>query len=211
MKSSHFRVILGALLLVMGAVALLQNFHVLQFTGSIWGIFWAVVFMAGGAAFLTVLFNNKQNWWAAIPGLTLVGLGAIIAISILFPAFPGNITGAIFLAAIGAAFWVIYFLLPENWWAIIPGGTLVTLAVVTMTSDYNGDLSGGLFFVGLGITFGLLALLPSNKMRWPWIPAGILTAMGLIIAFSSLAGSLIWPVALILLGGFFIYRAVRLR
>jgi hypothetical protein len=35
--------------------------------------------------------------------------------------------------------------------------------------------------------------------------------MGVIIAFSSLAGELIWPVALILLGGFFIYRAVRNR
>jgi peptidoglycan/LPS O-acetylase OafA/YrhL len=147
MKSSHFRVILGALLLVMGTVALLQNFHVLQFSGSLWGIFWAVIFMAGGVAFLTVFFNNRQNWWAVIPGLTLVGLGAITAISILFPDFPGNITGAIFLASIGAAFWVIYFRMPDNWWAIIPGGTLVTLAVVSVAADYNGELSGGLFFM----------------------------------------------------------------
>ena len=211
MKSSHFRVILGALLLVLGTVALLQNLHVIQFSGSIWGIFWAVIFMAGGAAFLTALVNNRQNWWAAIPGLTLVGLGLIIAISLLFPAFPGNITGALFLAAIGAAFWVIYFRMPENWWAIIPGGTLLTLAAVTIVSDYNGELSGGLFFIGLGITFGLLALIPTTKMKWPWIPAGILTAMGVVIAFSSLAGALIWPIALILLGGFFIYRAVRNR
>jgi hypothetical protein len=211
MKSSQFRVIIGVMLLLMGAVALLQNFHVFQFSGSLWGIFWAVVFMAGGAAFLTVLITNRQNWWAVIPGLTLVGLGAIIAISTLFPDFPGNITGAIFLTAIGAAFWVIYFMMPDNWWAIIPGGTLVTLAAVTIASDYNGEFSGGLFFIGLGITFGLLALIPSTKMKWPWIPAGILTVMGLIIAFSSLAGELIWPVALILLGGFFIFRAIRNR
>jgi hypothetical protein len=203
MRNSSWRIIIGGLLLVMGAVALLQNFNVFHFAGSLWGIFWAIVFIAGGVTFLTVFLPGRQNWWAVIPGITLIGLGATIALPTIFPNFPGNITGAIFLASIGIAFWLVYYLARDNWWAIIPGGTMLTLAVVTIVSDYNDLVSGGVFFIGLGITFALLALIPTLKMKWAWIPAGI--------AFASFAWQFIWPVALIAVGGYFIYRAAAHR
>jgi hypothetical protein len=209
MKITNWRIIIGGLLLLMGAVALLQNFNVIPFgAGSLWGIFWALIFIAGGVAFLSVLISNRENWWAAIPGITLVGLGTIIIISTLFPGL-GEITGAIFLASIGVAFWIVYFLVPQNWWAIIPGGTLLTLAAVTIVSPYNGEVSGGLFFIGLGVTFALLALIPSIKMKWAWIPATVLGIMGIMIAFASIAWNYLWPAALIVLGAYFIFRAFK--
>jgi hypothetical protein len=211
MKPSSWRIVVGGLLLVMGALALLQNLNVLNYGGQIWGLFFALIFIAGGAMFLSALVTNRTNWWAAIPGIILIGLGITIAIPALFPALPDWVSGGIFLVSIGAAFWVVYFMSPQNWWAIIPGGTLITLAVVTALGSYNGFASGGAFFIGLGITFALLALIPSIRMKWAWIPAGILAALGLLLFFSAFAASIIWPILLIAIGAYFIYRSFRHR
>jgi hypothetical protein len=74
--------------------------------------------------------------------------------------------------------------------------------------------TAGLFFLGLGLTFALVALLPNPQgdMRWAWIPGGILLLIGSIflVAGENLL-VYIWPVILILAGGLFIVRALRNR
>ncbi|MGH2522891.1 MAG: hypothetical protein ACRDH2_10350, partial [Anaerolineales bacterium] len=71
-----------------------------------------------------------------------------------------------------------------------------------------------LFFLGLGLTFMLLAGLPTpqGRMRWPLIPGGILAVMGLLIAIGFGQGiNYIWPVALILVGLYLVARTFGLR
>jgi hypothetical protein len=48
-----------------------------------------------------------------------------------------------------------------------------------LTEVFNVVESGGVFFVGLGLTFLLVALLA--KMRWAYIPAAILLLFGFFI------------------------------
>jgi len=75
-----------------------------------------------------------------------------------------------------------------------------------------GGSSGGIFFLGLGITFALLALLPTSggQMRWAWIPAGILGLMGILIIFAAEnLINYIWPSALILAGILLVGRSFR--
>jgi hypothetical protein len=65
--------------------------------------------------------------------------------------------------------------------------------------------------LGLGLTFAVVALLPTNagRMVWAWIPAGILGLMGLLLmaATGSMIGYL-WPLVIIVAGGFLILRTV---
>jgi len=103
----------------------------------------------------------------------------------------------------------------ENWWAIIPAGVMVTLAVVSFLDQFfAGFETGGIFFLGLGLTFGLVAILPGprGEMRWAFIPAGVLFLIGLVLlaALTSLV-NYIWPVALILVGLYFIFRTFLLH
>ena len=213
MRPYYWRFIAGLVLLLFGAIALLQNFNVINVGSNIWGLLMAVIFIGASASFLTVLLTNRLNWWAAIPGVVLLALGIMIAVPILIPAFSGALLGAFFLAAIGLSFWVVYFLSPQNWWAIIPGGALFTLAVIAGLSDNNGNESGSLLFIGLAITFALVALLPvsGRRMTWPWIPAGILFVFGALLSFNSYSwGRYLWPVLLILVGLVIIVRP-RLR
>jgi hypothetical protein len=116
---------------------------------------------------------------------------------------------------IGLAFWIVYFTNREYWWAVIPGGTLVTLGLVAgATSIWGGVELGGLFFVGLGLTFLLVAVLPTpqGQMKWAYIPAVVLLAMGALIwlAATSLLQYL-WPLALIAAGGYLLWRAYGKR
>ena len=101
------------------------------------------------------------------------------------------------------------------WWPIIPGGTLLTLALVAGLSDaVSGAKTGGIFMLGLGLTFLLVYLLSTSgsRMTWAFIPAATLALIGvLLLTGMELFASAIGPLALIALGGFILYRALRAR
>jgi hypothetical protein len=123
--------------------------------------------------------------------------------------------GALFLGGIALAFWMIYLVNPDHWWAVIPGGALFTLALVAgLSSVLEGVEMGGVFFLGLGLTFALLALLPApgERLNWAIIPAIVLLAMGaLITAAAAQLIDYVWPSVLILGGLYLIYRIFRSR
>lgn len=197
MNNKRSSIILGALLVVIGLAFLAQNFGLF---GGLENLIWVVLFGIGGLAFLYVFAANREQWWAIIPGFTLLGLAGLIG----FGERLGALGGAFFLGAIGLAFWVIYILRRDFWWAIIPAGVLTTLAVVASTAEHvDGMAVGGFFFLGLAATFALVYLLPNpeGRMKWALIPAGILGVMGLLMIL-SLGGLInyIMPAALILLG-----------
>ena len=147
MKRLKVHIIGGVLLIAAGILFLLQNFGVL----TIGTYVWPVLFGIGGLVFLYVFLTSRANWWAIIPGLVLLSLAAVSVLDQFAPQFDEDWGGAIFLGGIGLAFWMIYFVKHEHWWAIIPGGALFTLALVTgLSSVLEGVEVSGVFFWGLG-------------------------------------------------------------
>ncbi|MBV6395565.1 MAG: hypothetical protein HFACDABA_01143 [Anaerolineales bacterium] len=201
MKRIDPSILVGAALIVLGGLFVLQNMGVLNDVGD---IFWGVAFLAAGAFFLVSYFGGA--WWAAIPGCVLVGIGALI----LLPDSLDRFGGALFLGGIGLAFWLAYFpARQERWWALIPAGVLTTLAFITFLPELAGDkFTPGFFFLGLALTFALVALLAG--MRWAWYPAAALGGMGFLflVALGSLA-NYIWAAALIAAGLFLVFRYFR--
>jgi hypothetical protein len=200
------RIVIGTLLILAGALGFLQAFGFLRDASD---VFWGLVFLAAGAVFLFVFANGfaTGNWWAAFPGFVLAGLGVVI----LLPEALDNIGGAIFLGAIGLSFWAVYLTGRDRWWAIIPGGVLFTLAVVSALPDefLGGLSSGGVFFLGLALTFLLVALLAG--MGWAYWPAGALSVFGVFLLFQSGVSlfSYLAAAALILAGGYMVLRSLR--
>jgi hypothetical protein len=200
------RILWGALLIFAGVVFLLQNLGL--FEGG--DLFWAIVLGLGGLFFLSAFLPNRANWWALIPGFTLLSIALLIVLERFAHSFTQNWGGSIVLGGIAVSFFAVYLANRDNWWAIIPGGVMLTLAFVAgFDSAFGGFGGGGIFFLGMGLTFALLAVLqtPQGQMKWAWIPAGVLLLIGLLIMAASEAwAGLIWPVALILVGIFFVYR-----
>jgi hypothetical protein len=214
MKRQTASVFVAIFLILIGIIALLDNLSILPFYayGIQW--LWLGAFGLAGVLFLAAFVSNRQeSWWAAIPGFALLGLAVLSGI----PAFAESaLGGGFFLGMISLSFWVIYFTHREQWWAVIPGGVLLTLAVTAVLpeSTGGGQDAGGFFFLGLGLTFLLVYLLPTPEGRKDWAiwPAAILGLMGALISLGSSGWSrFIWPVALIALGGFIIYRTFTRR
>lgn len=195
------RLIIGALLVLGGLLSLLDAMDIISDGG---GIFWGLLFAAGGLIFLSMLINNRENWWAAFPAFTLLGL----ALSSFLPESLEAFEGLVFFAGISAGFWWVYFTGTDRWWAIIPAGVLLTLGIVSAVDDVTGMETGGLFFLGLGLTFVLVAVLPGGGGRsWALIPGVVLLLFGALLGtpYSGLTEYL-WPAVLILLGGYFVLR-----
>ncbi len=210
----------GLLLVGGGVLFLLSNLGLFQGFGSaIWSIIWMLAFAVGGAFFLlTFLRDYRTNWWAAIPGMTLLGLALSALFDNIVPGLSG-LSGPIFLASIGGGFVLVYIAVPENWWAIIPAGVMLTLGAVAGVDEagiggFGGDFEGTLFFFGLGATFLVLALLPNTRadLRWAFIPALVMIVLGLFVAASlDSVINYIWPVALIGGGLYMLLRGVSHR
>jgi hypothetical protein len=211
MDRTRTRVAAGALLIGAGLLVLLQNLGVIR---SGLDLLWSICFLVGGAIFTYVFITDRKNWWAVIPGFALLGIGGLILLGWALPVAGHRWGGGLFLGALGAAFWVIYANRRDQWWPIIPGGVLITLALVASLDEGLGvgfD-TGSLFFLGLGATFLLVYLLaqPRATMAWALYPAVALGAIGVIIAIasSSLMGYL-GPLALLAAGGYLVVRAAR--
>jgi len=207
MKKLDARVLFGLLLIVGGLLLLLQNFWG---PGGLLALVWAFLFGAAGAAFFFVFFTNRAHWWAVIPGCALLGIAALIALDQIAPQVADALGGVLFLGGMGLGFWVVYFIKRELWWVVIPGGVMLTLALIAgLSSVLEGDETGEILFLGLGLTFGLLSFgqTPQGRLRWALIPAAVLLVMGLLLsaAATPLLGYL-WPVALILIGLYFVFR-----
>ncbi len=195
------RLIIGVLLVLGGVLSLLNAMGVISNAG---GIFWGLIFGVGGLIFLYMLVNDRNNWWAAFPAFTLLGL----SVSSFLPDSLKAYDGLVFFAGISLGFWWVYFTSKERWWAIIPAGVLLTLGVVSSVENASDMATGGLFFLGLGLTFILVAVLPGGSGRsWALIPGTILLLFGALLGtpYSGITNYL-WPAVLIILGGYFVVR-----
>ena len=266
MKRSTTSSLVGLVLICAGVLFLLQNFGLAHYVG---GVIWALLFAVGGLVFLAAFVLNHDNWWAIIPGLTLLGLSALIGVSTVFPALAGPAASllfaaiglsflviyathrdfwwalipgftllglsalvfvstlfpalagpaaSLFLAGIGLSFWAVYATNSERWWAIIPGGTMLTLAFIVAFTAFPGLSEGrwvpSILFLGLAATFGLLYLLPTpqNHPVWALWPASVLAIMGLLMTafFGQMAG-ILWPLILIAAGAVVLLRTMQRR
>jgi hypothetical protein len=143
MKALTSLTLWGSLLILGGILFLLDNLGYIE----IGGLVWALILAVGGLVFISVFLSEREHWWALIPGFTLLGVAATVAVGYLFPSW-ANLGGMFVLGGISVAFWMLYVVKREFWWAIIPGGVLATLAIVSVwDSVFPGTIDSGGFTV----------------------------------------------------------------
>ncbi len=208
MKILSSRIFWGLVLVIGGVLLLLDTFGVIE--GG--AIFWTIISAFVAILFLSFYATNQEHWWALIPGTIFLSISAVIGLNEYLPGFnERNLSGTIILSGISLSFLLVYLAEHSNWWSIIPAGVIATIALVSyMEINSTMFVTGGIFFLGLGLTFALVAILPTSigQMRWAWIPAGILCLIGLIILISvEQYINYIWPSVLIVMGIFLVGRS----
>ena len=113
-----------------GVVLLLFNFDLLAFDVTVqYGAGVALALAAAG--FFGGYMAKPANWWRLIPGWTLLALAGMAFLS-MSPAIPPRLIAAVLFLGLGLAFANIYAVnRQDNWWAIIPGGFMLVVSVVT--------------------------------------------------------------------------------
>ncbi|MBL8101766.1 MAG: hypothetical protein JNM02_04485 [Anaerolineales bacterium] len=175
MKRIDLRIIFGIMLILGGALTLMETMGYLKDASD---IFWGGVFIAAGLVFLSLLFGG--HWWSAFPGFTLLALGVLI----ILPDSLEDFGGAIFLGGIALGFWYVYFTgRAERWWALIPAGVMTALALVVIVSERFEEYSGAVFLGGIGLAFFAVYFTSVAERWWALIPAGVLSTLaGVTIA-----------------------------
>jgi len=198
-------------------------------TGAIAAIIWlssigvegewmgALFMLAVALPFWVIYFSNRSaNWWAIIPG------GVLLAISLIpllvVEAFSGELFGAVFMAMLGLVFLLVYLSRREQWWAIIPAGSMLTIGAVVALSTvqfgsmFSESIIGGAFFAGLALTFGALWLLRSqHETEWAKFPGIALAAVALISLVVGTNANLVFPILLLGVGVWLLVRTLRQR
>jgi hypothetical protein len=213
MRRLTIQITFGVLVVLAGILLLLEATGVL----IVPPVLWAAVLLLASATFAWVYAADRASWWAAIPSAALLG-AAIVTLMETDPDGLGQWTEVPFLVALSLGFWAVYLRDPRHWWALIPAGMLLTISVVTaVTATMSGAVTGAIFLAGAAVTFALVAVLPGGVSRrwWAWIPAGVL-AIGAIAVLLSAAEwitllNALWPTAIIVAGGFLIWRALERR
>ncbi|MDF1514284.1 MAG: hypothetical protein P1S60_10795 [Anaerolineae bacterium] len=208
MAKLRSRMVWGSLLIVAGLLFLLDSLGQL-YLGSVWPVF----FGFAGVMFLVTFFRDSSQWWPIIPGFTLIGLVLVILVDTVAPGLANTINGAIFLGSLGLGFLgVLLATGGRQWWAMIPGGVLVTLAVTDLLSAVvSDDVGAALFMFGFAGTFGLVYLFSGQGQRrgWALYPAVILTLIGCFALASAVnLGYLVWPLAFIGAGAYILIRTL---
>lgn len=211
MKWPILRVLWGLLFIFAGILFLLDSIGAI----SIGEFQWAIILGIGGLGFLSVFIADRNHWWALFPAFGLLIGATVHFLENAFPALPDDFGGVIAMGGIGLAFLLIFLRNIANWWALIPAGVLISSASALLIGGFAPELeSGGVFLIGLGLTFGLVGLVPTEqgRMRWAFIPALVLLIIGSLILLASInLFTLIWPLGLIAMGLLIIYLVFRAR
>lgn len=180
---------------------------------------WVAIFFAlAGIGFAVDFARDAGSWWAAIPAGSLLGLGALIAF-VESTTAPDEWGASMLLAGSGLGFVAVYFRIRDHWWALIPAGLLLGVAIIVASVPIV-DREEGIAVVVLGLMAAILvalALIPirGRRMLWPLIPAGVL---GVVAGFLARDAAEVlepfnWvsPAALLVVGLVVVFRTLSGR
>ena len=175
----------GVLLVGVGLLALARQMgYIDQVPDTLWIWIFALVSLL---ALLSYGLSGWQQWGWLFPAGVFGGLAVTIALAI------NNVDSA----AVGSPlffgllipFGVAYLTdRARNWWALIPGGVMLFLALTTLTVDsIGGEWIGSLFLFLIGLSF-LVVYLNNRARAWALLVAYILGVLSIAPAMASGGG-----------------------
>jgi hypothetical protein len=217
MTKINLRLIFGAFLIIVGVILLLENLGLFELGSLVWTGILTVL----ASCFVVIYFRNHRLWWVWIPAVTLLSFAVQFALQDLAPAFERQYGEAIVLAGVALSFLTAYGFSTSNWWAVIPGGIFLTLSVLNLMEKKAISLrleNESVFYMGMGLTFALLYILPSpgSRKTWALFSGVVFLLFGIFFTISDvkliniILPSLIILIGVLLLARNFLWRGTKI-
>ena len=133
---------------------------------------------------------HRTNTWLWSAGLMVGGLVLLLfnlnGLARFEPLAQYILGGLTFAGGLG--FFAGFIAAPTHWWRLIPGWTLLALAlmiVATTLPAVGPQLTAALLFVGLAAAFAHIYLLRRHDNWWAIIPSGFMLVLAAVIVLSS--------------------------
>lgn len=185
MKVNRSSLFWGILLIVFGGLALAQQMGYLdQMPDSVWVWVFGLISLIGLIAYLV---SGFKDWGWLFPFGIFGGLAITIGFAVSGYDNPAMASPLFFglLIPFGAAYLLDR---SKNWWALIPGGVMLFLALVTLLVDnVGGEWVGTLFLFLIALSFFIVYI--NNRTRqWALLVAYILFVLSVAPAMASFGG-----------------------
>jgi len=195
----------GGLLIILGLLLLAEN---LGWLGNFDTPFWSLALGAIALFFLVTYISDRTQWWALIPGLTLMGVAVAIFLA-EEELVADHVVAAIVLVGVGLPFLLIFIFDRQHTWALIPALTMAGIALGVFLEGagiIDGTAMAG--FVLGGISLGFVSIFVIERQSW-WvlIPAVIIGFMAVVFLIAAAARFII-PVVIILFGLLLLLRTM---
>ncbi|MGE5376423.1 MAG: hypothetical protein ACM3XO_15295 [Bacteroidota bacterium] len=189
MKVNRTGLFWGILLIGAGAIALGQQLgYIQQFTDP---QFWIWVFaIISLASVVEYALSGWKQWGWLFPAGALGGVALVITLAI------NNVNSAAVASPIFFGLLIPFAAAyltdrTRNWWALIPGGIMLFLALTLLLVDnVGGEWVGAMLFLMFALAF-LIVYLTNRTRTWALLVAyifGVLSLAPMLAAFDDMAG-----------------------
>lgn len=138
----------------------------------------APVLLGVSLPFFIVYLLDRKNWWALIPGWTMLVISAVVSLEEFID---GEWVATLILWGIALPFLVVFLTDRSRWWALIPFGVMgIVGAIPALTTVADDDLIGGLLMFLFALPFFVVFLARQGNW-WALIPGGVLATIGVTV------------------------------
>jgi hypothetical protein len=187
MKVNRSSLFWGILLIGFGGLALAQQMGYLdQMPDSLWVWIFGLISLIGLVAYIA---SGFKEWGWLFPFGVFGGLAVLIGFAVSGYDNPAMASPLFFGLLIPFAAAYLYDR-SRNWWALIPGGVMLFLALVLLLVDnVGGEWVGSLFLFMIALSFFVVYL--NNRTRqWALLVAYILFVLSIAPAMASFGGDM---------------------
>ena len=201
-KSKKQGLVWGGLLILFGAMALVQTFADL----SAW--VWVAALAAGGVGGYGMYTKDRTEKWLLIISYAMFAVAALVALLTL-NVLQDPFIATFVLLAIALPFLVAFLQSDRTKWGLlIPAYVLLAVSVMvplTETGILDDTLVAAFVLFAVAIPFFVVYMRDSEKW-WALIPGGITAVIGLSFLIAEKAAQYIAPVILIIAGAWVLVR-----
>jgi hypothetical protein len=176
LKNTRNRFVWGGLLILLGALSLLER----AFGLSSW--VWVVCLVAAGVVVALLFGRDRSDKAALIPAYALWAVALLIALTSM-RVLRGTFIATFVLSAVAVPFLVVYLRHRKQWWALIPAYVLLSVALMVGLIGIRllrNEAIATYVLWSIGLPF-LAVYVANRKNWWALIPAYVMGSLGLMI------------------------------